>query len=179
MSNQEFLQEIKVNGKAYSFYNIKLLIDRGVNMARLPFSVRVLVENILRNMNGTTVTEKDLEQISGWKPWYIEPVEIPFHPARVLMQDFTGVPAVVDLAAMRDAIKAQGGDPKKINPLIPVDLVVDHSVQVDHYGTAQALEQNVTKEYQRNSERYAFLKWAQKNFDNFKAVPPTPASAIR
>ncbi|MCI5137403.1 MAG: aconitate hydratase, partial [Candidatus Electrothrix sp. AR1] len=172
MSNQEFLQEIKVNGKSYSFYNIKLLTDRGVNMARLPFSIRVLVENILRNMNGTTVTEKDLEQISSWKPWYIEPVEIPFHPARVLMQDFTGVPAVVDLAAMRDAIKAQGGDPEKINPLIPVDLVVDHSVQVDHYGTAQALEQNVTKEYQRNSERYAFLKWAQKNFDNFKAVPP-------
>ncbi|CAK8711452.1 Aconitate hydratase A [Candidatus Electrothrix laxa] len=172
MSNQEFLQEIKVNGKSYSFYNIKLLTDRGVNIARLPFSIRVLVENILRNMNGTTVTEKDLEQISGWKPWYIEPVEIPYHPARVLMQDFTGVPAVVDLAAMRDAIKAQGGDPKKINPLIPVDLVVDHSVQVDHYGTAQALEQNVTKEYQRNSERYAFLKWAQKNFDNFKAVPP-------
>ncbi|MDU9048595.1 MAG: aconitate hydratase AcnA [Candidatus Electrothrix sp. Rat3] len=172
MSNQEFLQEIKVNGKAYSLYNIKLLTNRGVNMARLPFSIRVLVENILRNMNGTTVTEKDLEQISSWKPWYMEPVEIPFHPARVLMQDFTGVPAVVDLAAMRDAIKAQGGDPKKINPLIPVDLVVDHSVQVDHYGTAQVLEQNVTKEYQRNSERYAFLKWAQKNFDNFKAVPP-------
>ncbi|MCW5203533.1 aconitate hydratase AcnA [Desulfobulbus sp. US4] len=171
-SNQEFLQEIKVNGKSYSFYNIKLLTDKGVNMARLPFSIRVLVENILRNMNGTTVTEKELELISGWKPWYIEPVEIPFHPARVLMQDFTGVPAVVDLAAMRDAIKAQGGDPKKINPLIPVDLVVDHSVQVDHYGTAQALEQNVTKEYQRNSERYAFLKWAQRNFDNFKAVPP-------
>lgn len=172
MDNQEFLQEIEVNGKAYSLYNPKLLADKGVKIGRLPFSIRVLLENILRNMNGTTVTEKELEQISNWKPWYMEPVEIPFHPGRVLMQDFTGVPAVVDLAAMRDAIKAQGGDPKKINPLIPVDLVVDHSVQVDHYGTAQALEQNVDKEYQRNNERYAFLKWAQKNFDNFKAVPP-------
>jgi aconitate hydratase len=172
MSNQEFLQEIEVNGTSYRLYNPKLLASKGVNIDRLPFSIRVLLENILRNMNGTTVTEKELEQISNWKPSYMEPVEIPFHPARVLMQDFTGVPAVVDLAAMRDAIKAQGGDPKKINPLIPVDLVVDHSVQVDHYGTAQALEQNVTKEYQRNNERYAFLKWAQKNFDNFKAVPP-------
>ncbi|MCI5166870.1 MAG: aconitate hydratase AcnA [Candidatus Electrothrix sp. GM3_4] len=172
MSNQEFLREIKINGKTYSFYNIRLLAGKRVNIDRLPFSIRVLVENILRNMNGATVTEKELKQISNWKTQYSEPVEIPFHPARVLMQDFTGVPAVVDLAAMRDAIKAQGGDPKKINPLIPVDLVVDHSVQVDHYGTAQALEQNVTKEYQRNSERYAFLKWAQKNFDNFKAVPP-------
>ncbi|MCI5115624.1 MAG: aconitate hydratase AcnA [Candidatus Electrothrix sp. AX1] len=172
MSNQEFLQDITVSGKTYSVYNPMLLTDQGVNIDRLPFSIRVLLENILRNMNGTTVTAKDLDQISNWKPQYIEPVEIPFHPARVLMQDFTGVPAVVDLAAMRDAMKAQGGDPKKINPLIPVDLVVDHSVQVDHYGTPQALEQNVTKEYQRNSERYAFLKWAQKNFDNFKVVPP-------
>ncbi|WPD20996.1 MAG: aconitate hydratase AcnA [Candidatus Electrothrix scaldis] len=172
MSNQEFLREISIQGKLYRLYNIQLLAEKGVKIARLPFSIRVLVENILRNMNGSTVTEKDLEQISNWKPWYMEPVEIPYHPGRVLMQDFTGVPAVVDLAAMRDAIKTQGGDPKKINPLIPVDLVVDHSVQVDHYGTPQALEQNVTKEYERNSERYAFLKWAQKNFDNFKAVPP-------
>jgi aconitate hydratase len=172
MSNREFLQEIAINGKAYSFYNIKMLAAKGINIARLPFSIRVLAENILRNMNGATVTEKDLHRISNWKTQYDEAVEIPFHPARVLMQDFTGVPAVVDLAAMRDAIKAQGGDPKKINPLIPVDLVVDHSVQVDHYGTARALEQNVAKEYQRNSERYAFLKWAQKNFDNFKVVPP-------
>ncbi|XCN72525.1 MAG: aconitate hydratase AcnA [Candidatus Electrothrix aestuarii] len=172
MSNQEFLREISIQGKLYRLYNIQLLAEKGVKIARLPFSIRVLVENLLRNMNGSTVTEKDLEQISNWKPWYMEPVEIPYHPGRVLMQDFTGVPAVVDLAAMRDAIKTQGGDPKKINPLIPVDLVVDHSVQVDHYGTPQALEQNVTKEYERNSERYAFLKWAQKNFDNFKAVPP-------
>lgn len=179
MSNQEFLREISIHGTSYRFYNIQLLTDKGVNVARLPFSIRVLVENILRNMNGGTVTEKDLEQISGWKPWYIEPVEIPYHPGRVLMQDFTGVPAVVDLAAMRDAIKEQGGDPQKINPLIPVDLVVDHSVQVDYYGTPQALEQNVAKEYERNSRRYAFLKWAQRNFDNFKAVPLTRVFAIR
>ncbi|MCI5150915.1 MAG: aconitate hydratase, partial [Candidatus Electrothrix sp. MAN1_4] len=172
MSTKEFLQDITVNGTTYSVYNLKLLANQGVNIDRLPFSIRVLIENILRNMNGTTVTEQDLNHISHWKPWYIEPIEIPFHPARVLMQDFTGVPAVVDLAAMRDAIKAQGGDPRKINPLIPVDLVVDHSVQVDHYGTAQALQQNVDKEYQRNNERYAFLKWAQRNFDNFRAVPP-------
>ncbi|MCW5212368.1 aconitate hydratase AcnA [Desulfobulbus sp. TB] len=172
MSNQEFLQKIQINNTSYSIYNPRLLTNQGMNIDRLPFSIRVLLENILRNMNGTTVTAKDLDQISNWKPRYMEPIEIPFHPARVLMQDFTGVPAVVDLAAMRDAIKAQGGDPQKINPLIPVDLVVDHSVQVDHYGTAQALEQNVTKEFQRNNERYALLKWAQRNFDNFRAVPP-------
>ncbi|MCI5144718.1 MAG: aconitate hydratase AcnA, partial [Candidatus Electrothrix sp. AR3] len=172
MKKQDFLQEIRIGDKQYRFYDIKSLAEKGMDIEKLPFSIRVLVENILRNINDETVTEKELLAIGGWQKQYKEPVEIPFHPARVLMQDFTGVPAVVDLAAMRDAIKNLGGDPEKINPLIPVELVVDHSVQVDHYGTAQALEQNVAKEYERNGERYSFLKWAQRNFANFKVVPP-------
>ncbi len=172
MQKQDFLREIIINDKQYSFYDLKLLTKKGLAIEKFPFSIRILVENILRNIDDAVVTEQDLLQIGNWKKQYKEPVETPFHPARVLMQDFTGVPAVVDLAAMRDAIKSQGGDPEKINPLIPVELVVDHSVQVDHYGSAESLSQNVTKEYERNGERYSFLKWAQRNFDNFKVVPP-------
>ncbi|MCI5223082.1 MAG: aconitate hydratase AcnA [Candidatus Electrothrix sp. AR4] len=167
-----FLGEITIGEKQYSFYDIKALADKGMPVGNLPFSIRILVENILRNINDASVTEKELVEIGGWRKQYKEPVEIPFHPARVLMQDFTGVPAVVDLAAMRDAIKSLGGDPRKINPLIPVELVVDHSVQVDHYGTTESLRKNVAKEYQRNGERYSFLKWAQMSFDNFNVVPP-------
>ena len=131
-----------------------------------------MVENLLRKMDGRIVREEDLRNLAGWQKKYDDPVEIPFHPARVLMQDFTGVPAVVDLAAMRDAIKNLGGDPAKVNPLVPVDLIVDHSVQVDYFGTDDAVFQNVKKEYERNGERYALLKWAQKSFNNFKVVPP-------
>jgi aconitate hydratase len=131
-----------------------------------------MVENLLRKMDGRIVREEDLRNLAGWQKKYDDPVEIPFHPARVLMQDFTGVPAVVDLAAMRDAVKNLGGDPAKINPLVPVDLMVDHSVQVDYFGTHDAVFQNVKKEYERNGERYALLKWAQKSFNNFKVVPP-------
>ncbi len=139
---------------------------------RLPFSIRVLVENLLRKFDGRIVTEKDLQAIAGWQKRYDAPVEIPFHPARVLMQDFTGVPAVVDLAVMRDAVKLLGGDPARVNPRVPVELVADHSVQVDFSGTSKSLTGNVAKEYERNSERYTLLKWAQKNFNNFRVVPP-------
>jgi aconitate hydratase A / 2-methylisocitrate dehydratase len=173
MDKKEFEKEISVGENAYEVYDINLLEERGIgDIRRLPFSIKILVENLLRKLDGRIVREADLINIVRWQKHYDTPVEIPFHPARVLMQDFTGVPAVVDLAAMRDAMKNLGGDPDKINPLVPVELVVDHSVQVDYYGTADAVEKNVGKEYDRNSERYALLKWAQKNFDNFKVVPP-------
>ena len=173
MEKDTYLRQLDVNNRSFEFYNILLLEENGIaDIARLPFSIRILVENLLRKMDGRIVTEQDLRNIAGWQKSYDEPVEIPYHPARVLMQDFTGVPAVVDLAAMRDAIKTLGGDPQKVNPLVPVELIVDHSVQVDYYGTDSAVYHNVKKEYERNGERYALLKWAQQSFDNFKVVPP-------
>ncbi|MFH1154891.1 MAG: aconitate hydratase AcnA [Pseudomonadota bacterium] len=174
MDKTDFLELVKIGDTTYWFYNIRLLEKKKIaHMARLPFSIRVLVENLLRKLDGTFVKENDLHNIANWEKSYGEPVEIPFHPARVLMQDFTGVPAVVDLAAMRDAVQKAKGDPAAINPLIPVELVVDHSVQLDYYGCDTALENNVAMEYQRNTERYELLKWAQKSFDNFKVVPPS------
>jgi len=173
MEKKEFIRAITVNGKKYHISDILLLEKKGIaEIKRLPFSIRILVENLLRNLDGRVVTEENLIHIALWQKQYASPVEIPHHPARVLMQDFTGVPAVVDLAAMRDAVAKLGGDPRKINPLIPVELVADHSVQVDYFGTADSLTRNVAKEYERNRERYALLKWAQKSFDNFKVVPP-------
>jgi aconitate hydratase len=173
MDPKEFITQIDVDGKVYDISDITLLEKKGIaDIQRLPFSVKILVENLLRKLDGRTVKEKDVINIARWQKQYDQPVEIPFHPARVLMQDFTGVPAVVDLAAMRDAVKDLGKDPMKINPLVPVDLIVDHSVQVDYYGTKDCLEKNVAKEYERNRERYALLKWAQKSFDNFRVVPP-------
>jgi len=173
MNKSEFIRKIDISDKQYSILDINLLEKKGLaDIKRLPYSIKILVENLLRKLDGHLVKESDLLNIARWKKTYDEPVEIPFHPARVLMQDFTGVPAVVDLAAIRDAVKDLGGDPVKINPLIPVELIIDHSVQIDYYGTADSLTKNVTKEYQRNGERYALLKWAQKSFDNFKVVPP-------
>jgi aconitate hydratase len=142
-------------------------------IADLPFSIRVLLESALRNCDGFAVNEKDVQNLASWNAAAPAQVEIPFHPARVLLQDFTGVPAVVDLAAMRAAMRRLGGDPRKINPLIPVDLVIDHSVQVDVFNSPNALAQNVDFEYQRNRERYEFLRWGQKAFDNFRVVPPS------
>jgi aconitate hydratase len=172
MKKQEFLQQVTIDQKQYCFYDINMLEKKGIPVSRLPFSIRILVENLLRHLHGENVREKDLINIGTWEKQYKEPIEIPFHPSRVLMQDFTGVPAVVDLAAMRDALQNLGGDPQKINPLIPVELIIDHSVQVDHYGSTESLKKNVAKEYERNTERYAFLKWAQKNFSNFSVIPP-------
>jgi len=173
MDNKEFARQVDVNGQKYTIFDIRRLEEKGLaEIGRLPFSIRILVENLLRKMDGRVVREEDVLNIARWQKTYEEPVEIPHHPARVLMQDFTGVPAVVDLASMRDAVKTLGGDPNRINPQIPVDLVVDHSVQVDYYGTANALTENVGKEYDRNGERYTLLKWAQKSFDNFRVVPP-------
>ncbi len=173
MVNTDYCAKLKTRKGTYTIFDITRLEKDGLaDIKRLPYSIRILVENLLRKLDGRVVQEEDLKNIARWQKRYESPPEIPYHPARVLMQDFTGVPAVVDLAAMRDAVKDLGGDPQKINPLVPVDLVVDHSVQVDYYGTADALTQNVAKEYERNAERYALLKWAQKSFDNFRVVPP-------
>ena len=139
---------------------------------RLPFSLRILLENLLRQEDGKSVTADDIEFLAKWQAKAEPAREIAFMPARVLMQDFTGVPAIVDLAAMRDAMKSLGGDPEKINPLQPAELVIDHSVQVDEYGSANAYSLNAALEFQRNRERYAFLKWGQSAFRNFSAVPP-------
>ncbi|HUV68652.1 MAG TPA: aconitate hydratase AcnA [Terracidiphilus sp.] len=156
----------------YSMYRLPALAARGFNLSRLPFSLKILLENLLRREDGVTVTTADIEFLARWDAKAEPSREIAYMPARVLMQDFTGVPAVVDLAAMRDAIKTLGGDPEHVNPLVPAELVIDHSVQVDEYGTAGAYEANSLLEFQRNRERYAFLKWGQTAFRNFSAVPP-------
>lgn len=165
---------LQVGGKTYVYYDLKKAEANGLaGIQRLPFSLKVLLENLLRFEDGRTVTSEDARAMMGWlQSKGKDEKEIAFRPARVLMQDFTGVPAVVDLAAMRDAMTALGGDPKKINPLVPVDLVIDHSVIVDHAGTPQAYSQNVELEYERNGERYKFLRWGQEAFDNFRVVPP-------
>jgi aconitate hydratase len=150
----------------------KLEKDGIAPVSSLPFSIRVLLEAVLRNCDGYQVTEADVHNLANWNSSKPAELEVPFKPARVVLQDFTGVPAVVDLAAMRDAMKVLGGDPKKINPLIPVDLVIDHSVQVDFFGAADSLAKNVQVEFERNKERYEFLRWGQQAFDNFRVVPP-------
>ncbi|MEQ8789174.1 MAG: aconitate hydratase AcnA [Pirellulaceae bacterium] len=156
-----------------AIYRINKLADAGLgDVSRLPYSIRVLLEAVLRNCDGDVVSEQDVKNLAAWNAAAPEPLEIPFKPSRVVLQDFTGVPAVVDLAHMRSAMDRLGGDPNKINPLIPVDLVIDHSVQVDRFGTADALAFNVDLEFQRNRERYEFLRWGQKTFDNFRVVPP-------
>jgi aconitate hydratase len=161
------------SGKSkYSIYRLPALTARGFNLSRLPFSLKILLENLLRREDGVTVSAGDIEFLAKWDAKAEPSREIAYMPARVLMQDFTGVPAVVDLAAMRDAIKTLGGDPERVNPLVPAELVIDHSVQVDEYGTAGAYGANSLLEFQRNRERYAFLKWGQTAFRNFSAVPP-------
>jgi aconitate hydratase len=155
-------------------YDITKLEKNGLaNIKRLPYSIRVLVENLLRKLDGKIVSEKDVLEVANWKPTYEAPREIPYHPARVIMQDYTGIPGIVDLAAMRDAVNDAGKNPAVINPLVPVDLIVDHSVQIDYFGSEDSLDKNVDLEYKRNSERYAVLKWAQKAFQNVRIVPPS------
>lgn len=172
MDKEKYLNTLEFEEKEYLYYDINKLNRDGFDIKRLPYSIKILVENILRNCGGGLVQEKDLKNIAGWNKKQTAPVEIPFNPVRVLMQDFTGVPAVVDLAAMRDAMVGLGKNPEKINPLVPVDLVVDHSVQIDYYGTEDSIVKNVSLEYKRNEERYKLLKWAQKSFHNFRVVPP-------
>ena len=166
--------ELNVNGKSYVYFSLEEAEKNGLEgVSRLPASLKVLLENLLRNEDGTTVTQDDIKAFADWvNTKGSDAVEIAYRPARVLMQDFTGVPAVVDLAAMRDAAKSLGADPSAINPQVPVDLVIDHSVMVDYFGGADSFNKNVAREYERNKERYEFLKWGQSAFDNFRAVPP-------
>jgi aconitate hydratase len=163
---------LKVGGREIRIARLDALERRGWNLARLPYALRILLENLLRLEDGKLVSADDVEALATWDPQAVPSREIAFMPARVLLQDFTGVPAVVDLAAMRDAMAAMGGDPKKINPLQPVELVIDHSVQVDEYGSAAAFLINAEREFERNRERYAFLRWGQTAFNNFQVVPP-------
>ena len=163
---------LDVAGKTYDYYSLAKAAEKYGDISRLPFSMKVLLENMLRFEDGKTVTEEDVKAIVDWQNERRSDREIQYRPARVLMQDFTGVPCVVDLAAMRDAITKLGGDAAKINPQVPVHLVIDHSVMVDEFGTPQAFEDNVDLEYQRNGERYEFLKWGSKALDNFQVVPP-------
>ena len=162
---------LEVGGAKYEIFRLDRLADR-FDLDRLPFSLKVLLENLLRHEDGTSVTASDIEALAGRDPAAEPSTEIAFTPSRVLLQDFTGVPAVVDLAAMRDAMRTLGGDPSKINPLSPVELVIDHSVQVDRFGTRDALARNTEIEFERNRERYAFLRWGQQAFRDFKVVPP-------
>ena len=165
--------QLKTAGGEGWIYRIQKLEEDGVaEVGRLPYSIKVLLEAALRQCDGFEITRQDVERIARWSPAAAGKEEIPFKPARVIMQDFTGVPAVVDLAVMRDAVADLGGDPKKVNPQIPVDLVIDHSVQVDYYGLKDALERNAEREFSRNRERYEFLRWGQDAFDNFRVVPP-------
>ncbi|MGO9742430.1 MAG: aconitate hydratase AcnA [Roseiarcus sp.] len=167
-------KKLTVGAKTYEYFSLKAAEKNGLEgISKLPFSMKIVLENLLRNEDGRSVKKEDIEAVAAWldnrgKKEH----EIAFRPARVLMQDFTGVPAVVDLAAMRDAMVKLGGDPNKINPLVPVDLVIDHSVVVEYFGTSKALAQNVKREYEQNQERYRFLKWGQQAFENFSVVPP-------
>ena len=164
---------LTVGAQSYDYFSLPEAEKNGLDgISKLPFSLKVLLENLLRFEDGTSVTADDIRACAGWLKTKSSKHEIAYRPARVLMQDFTGVPAVVDLAAMRDALKTMGGDPAKINPLVPVDLVIDHSVMVDFFGTGSAFKQNVDKEYERNQERYSFLRWGGNAFENFRVVPP-------
>src|SRR3954465_10293290 len=164
---------LKVGNKSYAYFSLTAAEKNGLKgISRLPYSMRVLLENLLRHEDGQTVTKDDIQAVAAWAKTRTSDREIAFRPARVLMQDLTGVPAVVDLAAMREAMKTLGGDPEKINPLAEVDLVIDHSVMVDNFGQRDSFKKNVVIEYERNKERYTFLRWGQQAFANFRVVPP-------
>ncbi len=172
MNSFQSRSELKSGSHTYEIFKLSALAKHGISLESLPYSLRILLENLLRHEDGKSVTAEDIEFLAKWQAKAEPSREIAYMPARVLMQDFTGVPAVVDLAAMRDAMHSLGGDPEKINPLQPAELVIDHSVQVDQYGTSDSYQINSLLEYQRNVERYAFLKWGQTAFHNFSAVPP-------
>ncbi|OWK18654.1 hypothetical protein AJ88_00315 [Mesorhizobium amorphae CCBAU 01583] len=172
---------LTAGGADYVYFDLIEAEKNGLTgIAQLPYSMKVLLENLLRNEDGRSVTKESIQAVAGWlTDKGTAGVEIAYRPARVLMQDFTGVPAVVDLAAMRDAMASLGGDPQKINPLVPVDLVIDHSVIVDEFGTPMAFARNVELEYERNEERYKFLKWGQRPSAISASCRPAPASATR
>jgi len=162
-----------LDGKTINYYSLKALEDAGLgNVTKLPYSIKVLLESVLRQYDGYVIKEEHVENLAKWGTDELKEIDVPFKPSRVILQDFTGVPAVVDLASLRKAMADLGGDPDQINPEIPVDLVIDHSVQVDRAGSLDSLDFNMDLEFQRNEERYQFLSWAKKAFDNYQAVPP-------
>src|SRR5215467_10066717 len=163
---------LHVGSKQFEIYRLNAVEAHGCPVQHLPYSLRILLENLLRREDGKSVKADDARALTAWNKKSVPSEEIAFMPSRVLLQDFTGVPAVVDLAAMRDAMKALGGDPALINPLQPAELVIDHSVQVDYFGSADAFKRNVEIEYERNKERYEFLRWGAGAFNNFRVVPP-------
>lgn len=172
-SRIQTIKTFEVAGKEYQYYSLPELEKQGYNVKRLPLSLRIIIESMLRNLDGKSVKEQDIKRLLNWDPKNPSDDEIPFKVSRVVMQDFTGVPAVVDLASMRDTVKSLGKDPLLIQPSVPVDLVIDHSVQVDFYGTPDSVDLNIKREFERNRERYKFLKWAQNSFKNLKIVPPS------
>src|SRR3954468_12201495 len=163
---------LDVDGKSYEIFRLGAVEGEGLDVASLPYSLKVLLENLLRTEDGSNITAEDIKALAGWDADAEPSKEIQFTPARVIMQDFTGVPCVVDLATMREAMSDLGGDPTRINPLAPAEMVIDHSVIADVFGTSAAFQRNVDIEYGRNKERYQFLRWGQGAFDNFKVVPP-------
>ena len=163
---------LDVDGKSYEIYRLSAVTGEGLEVDSLPYSLKVLLENLLRTEDGANITEDDIKALAGWDADADPSKEIQFTPARVIMQDFTGVPCVVDLATMREAMSELGGDATKINPLAPAEMVIDHSVIADLFGQPDALERNTDIEYERNGERYQFLRWGQTAFDQFKVVPP-------
>ena len=163
---------LRVGDQAYEIYRLDAVRGDGLDVDSLPYSLKILLENLLRTEDGANITEGHIRALGGWEATAEPSVEIQFTPARVLMQDFTGVPCVVDLATMREAVRDLGGDPTKVNPLAPAELVIDHSVIADIFGRPDAFERNVELEYGRNRERYQFLRWGQSAFDEFKVVPP-------
>ena len=167
------LQEFKMAGKTGKFYSLPALEKAGLGkISRLPVSIRIVLESVLRNCDGKKVSEHHIRELAGWKPNAARSNEIPFVLARIVLQDLTGIPLLADLAAMRSVADRMGKNPKVIEPLVPVDLVVDHSVHIDNYGTKDALDLNMKLEFQRNGERYQFMKWGMQAFDTFKVVPP-------
>ncbi|RYG09264.1 MAG: aconitate hydratase, partial [Caulobacteraceae bacterium] len=163
---------LAVGEKSYDYYRLDAVQGEGLDVASLPFSLKILLEALLRTEDGADITAEDIKAIASWDPKADPSKEIQFTPARVIMQDFTGVPCVVDLATMREAMADLGGDPSKINPLAPAEMVIDHSVIADVFGTPEAFERNVEIEYERNGERYKFLRWGQGAFSDFRVVPP-------
>ena len=166
-------ETVNICDEKVTIYRLSKLEEMGIgNISRLPYSIRILLESLLRNAGSESVSEKDVRTLAAWSPEKTQQSEIPFIPSRVILQDFTGVPAVVDLAAIRSAMQRLGGNPAEINPVVPVDLVIDHSIQVDYYGTSYAIHCNEKYEFHRNQERYELLHWAQRAFNNLKVVPP-------
>ena len=174
------IKHFQAQGREFAYYDISALEQAGLcEIASLPFSIRVLLENALRNSHVGPASEDDVKLVASWTPQQTPPKEFPYMPGRVTLQDFTGVPVIVDLAAMRDAVAEKGVDPSIINPVVHSDLVIDHSVQIDFFNSEGALARNIDLEFERNVERYKLLKWSQSAFDNMLVIPPEPASCIR